>query len=57
MSVYNYGVRPVDFAVGSTNILGNQTGQVPFSLFTLQDLTNLSLTLLMDDSHLQLLSV
>ena len=48
---------PVNFAVGSTNILGNQTGQVPFSLQTVQDLTNLSLTLLVDDSHLQLLGV
>jgi hypothetical protein len=57
VSVYNYGVLPVNFAVGSTNILGNQTGQVPFSLQTVQDLTNLSLTLLTDDSHLQLLSV
>jgi hypothetical protein len=57
VSVYNYGVPPLSFAVGSTNILGNQVSQVPFSLLTLLDLTNLSLTLLTDNSHLQLLGV
>ncbi len=57
VSVYNYGVPPLNFAVGSTNILGNQVSQVPFSLLTLLDLTNLSLALLADDSRLQLLGV
>lgn len=57
VSVYNYGKPPLSFAVGSTNILGNQISQVPFSLLTLLDLTNLSLVLLADDSHLQLLGV
>ena len=57
LSVFNYGVPPVVFAVGSTNILGNAVNQVPFNLQTVLDLTNLSLTLLTDDSHLQLLGV
>jgi len=57
VSVYNYGMPPMAFAVGSTNIVGNQISQVPFNLETTLDLTNLSLTLLTDDGRLQVLGV
>jgi hypothetical protein len=57
VSVYNYGVPPVVFAIGSTNVLGGETNQVPFVLQTVLDLTNLSLILKTDDSHLQVLAV
>ena len=57
VSVINYGNPPVLFSVGSTNSLGSAVGQVPFTLQTYLDLTNLSLTLLTDDSHLQVLGV
>ena len=57
VSVMNYGAPSVKFAVGSTNILGNAVNQVPFNLQTVLDLTNLSLTLLTDDSHLQVIGV
>ena len=57
LSVFNYGVPPLKFSVGSTNILGSETNQVPFTFLTLLDLTNLSLTLQTDDSHLQILGV
>ena len=53
VSVYNFGVAPVLFSVGSTNLLGNQSNQVPFSLQTVLDLTNLSFSLKTDDSRLQ----
>jgi len=57
VSVYNYGVPPVVFSIGSTNVLGGETNQVPFVLQTVLDLTNLSLMLKTDDSHLQVLAV
>ena len=57
VSVYNYGVPPVVFTIGSTNVLGGETNQVPFVLQTVLDLTNLSLMLKTDDSHLQVLAV
>ena len=57
LSIYNYGVPPVVFSIGSTNVLGGETNQVPFVLQTVLDLTNLSLMLKTDDSHLQVLAV
>ena len=57
VSVYNYGVPPVVFSIGSTNVLGGETNQVPFVLQSVLDLTNLSLMLKTDDSHLQVLAV
>lgn len=57
VSVFNYRVPPLGFSVGSTNILGTEINQVPFTFLTLLDLTNLSLTLQADDSHLQILGV
>jgi len=57
VSVFNKGGPPVDFTIGSTNILGNQIGQVPLSLETFEVLTNLALTLRTDDSHIQILGI
>jgi hypothetical protein len=57
VSIYNYGVPPVVFSIGSTNVLGGETNQVPFVLQTVLDLTNLSLMLKTDDSRLQVLAV
>lgn len=57
VSIFNYGVPPVVFSIGSTNVLGGETNQVPFVLQTVLDLTNLSLMLKTDDSHLQVLGV
>jgi hypothetical protein len=57
VSAFNYGVPPVVFAIGSTNALGDEANQVPFALQTVLDLTNLSLTVHTDDSHLHILGV
>jgi hypothetical protein len=57
LSVYNCGVVPVVFSVGSTNLLGNQSNQVPFSLQTVLDLANLRFSLNTDDSRLQILGL
>jgi hypothetical protein len=57
LSMFNYGVPPVVFAIGSTNALGDEASQVPFALQTVLDLTNLSLTVQTDDSHLHLLGL
>ena len=57
VSIFNYGVPPVLFSVGSTNALKDVPNQVPFTFQTVLDLTNLSLTLHADDSHLQILGV
>ena|ERR1039458_1680161 len=57
LSVFNFGVPPVVFAIGSTNALGDEANQVPFTLQTVLDLTNLSLTVQTDDSHLHILGV
>jgi len=57
LSILNYGVPPVVFAIGSTNALGDEANQVPFALQTVLDLTNLSLTVQTDDSHLHILGV
>src|ERR1017187_10535159 len=57
LSMFNFGVPPVVFAIGSTNALGDEANQVPFTLQTVLDLTNLSLTVQTDDSHLHILGV
>ena len=57
VSVFNYGVPPVVFSIGSTNALKDESNRVPFTFQTILDLTNLSLTLQTDDSHLQILGV
>ena len=57
VSIFNYGVPPIVFSVGSTNALRDLPGQVPLQFQTALDLTNLSLTLQADDSHLQILGV
>lgn len=58
VSVINYGMPQIYFAVGSTNSVRDAVCQVPFSYQTyFPDLTNLSLTLLLDDSHLKVLGV
>ena len=55
VSVFIHGALAL--AVGSTNVFGDASNQVPLRLLTMLDLTNLSLTLFTDDSHLQVLSV
>jgi len=57
VSVINYGNPPILLSVGSTNVLGSAPGQVPFTLQTYLDLTNLSFTLLANDAYLQVLGV
>jgi hypothetical protein len=57
VSIFNYGVPPVVLSIGSTNILKDEINRVPFTFQTVLDLTNLSLTLQSDDSHLQILGV
>jgi len=57
LSVFNYGVPPVALSIGSTNAVRDVPNQVPFIFQTVLDLTNVSLTLQVDDSHLQILGV
>lgn len=57
VSVYNFNGAVALLAIGSTNIMGNETNQVPFVLQTILDLTNLSLTLQSDDLRLRILGV
>ena len=57
VSIFNYGVPPVELVIGSTNALQDQPNVVPFMLQTVLDLTNVSLALQTDDSHLQILGV
>lgn len=57
VSIFNYGVPEVLLSIGSTNALKDVPNQVPFTLQTVLDITNVSFTLQTDDSHLQILGV